>query len=358
MASSREGLERGLEAQGGDAPRETAELQIAQLTQLIEETESLTVGWQIDGTQRQTSFDVAVTALPGTKMAKQLAAARDVKTNYAGFLVPDAAIKANAASIMLPAQIEEAVVSVERLKQQTLKQIEGDENLDDATRTAARQLVETFFDIARNTVKTGQFDACASLVLKPKSMTLLSAGHVASGSEVEAAVKQLVAMSKTESDFSFANVKFNADQHAGVRFHTMELPIPGEEYIRKVFGETLQIAVGAADESAYLAMGNDGLSYLKQMIDASSKSAGQSVEPFALEIALSPILEFAKSVEPNPLVDGLSQMLARQAGKDHIRVRTSIDDNGAVYRFTLEEGVLRLIGQGAQMVGMQGGGGF
>jgi hypothetical protein len=334
--------------------QKAAEAQIAQLKQLMDETETLTLGWQVDSKEKSIHFDGVVKALPDTKMAKQIASAADAKTRFGGFLVDGAAIQGNLTSALLPDQIDEMLTSMDQLEAQTKAQIEQDEKLDDSTRNAAKQLVNTFFQIGRSTVKTGNLDSAMSVILKPDAMTLVAATHVASGADVESAVKQLVAMAQKDEEFSFKSVKLNAAEHAGVRFHTMEVPIPQDEYVRKVVGETLQIVVGAADESAYVAIGNNGLTYLKQLIDASSKSGTQTVDPFELEIALQPILDFAKSVEPNPIVESLAQMLANKGGKDHLRVRTSVSDQGALYRLTLEEGVLSLLGQGI-LLGSQGG---
>ena len=134
----------------------------------------------------------------------------------------------------------------------------------------------------------------------------------------------------------------------------MSLPIPEEEYVSQVLGDQLDVVIGTADSAAYVAIGTDGLAHLKQMVDASSTSQAAKVDPLKLTIALTPILEFADSIESNPIVSGLAQSLAVSGGKDHVQIRTSTIENGVTYRFLIEEGVLRLIGQGVQM-GAAGG---
>jgi hypothetical protein len=90
------------------------------------------------------------------------------------------------------------------------------------------------------------------------------------------------------------------------------------------------------------------------MIDQSAQSPGQAVEPFQAVVALGSILKFAQSVEANPVVDGLAEILAQSNGKDHILIRTMPIPDGITYRFLLEEGVLRVIAQGIQMNASQG----
>jgi hypothetical protein len=345
------GLERTLANADDPTARQMAETQIKQLTQLIEETDTLTLGWQVDPKQRTTHFDVLMTAVADSEMSKQIEAQRNAKTRFGGFIADGAALRVNLASQMLPSQVDEAIVSVDRFEQQTLEQVEDDGDIDNRTRAAAKQLIQTFFQIARSTIKTGNFDSCTSVVLKPQAISVISASHVASGNDVEQAVKQLVELAKNESEFSFSNVKLNADQHAGVRFHTLALPIPETEDARKVLGDTLDIVVGVADNSAYVALGPDGLTQLKKAIDA-SQGAEQTVEPFQLEVGLLPVLSFAQTVEPNPMVEAVVQMLSGVEGKDHLRVRTSVTDAGIRYRIELEEGVLKILGQAGQMVGV------
>ena len=56
----------------------------------------------------------------------------------------------------------------------------------------------------------------------------------------------MVEIAESEPDIDFKGVKFNADEHtgAGVQFHTLSLPIPQEEYARRVLGDQLDIVVG------------------------------------------------------------------------------------------------------------------
>ena len=352
----KQGLEQSLSQQDDANAEQLAKGQMEQLTQMIQQTDIVTFGWQIDPTNKQTYFDVAVTALPNTKLAAQMDSAAETTTKFAGFLVPDAAISGNFAGVIPADQMAQSLAALDNVEKSALKEIEADNDLQDANaRNAAKKLVTTFMGIARSTIKTGKMDSCMSIILKPKAMTLVSANHVASGAEVEEAVKQLVEMAKNEPDISFSSVKFNAAEHAGVRFHTMSLPIPQEEYVRQVLGEQLDIVIGAADDSAYVALGTNGMEYLKQMIDSSASSQGEKIEPFQATVALTPILEFADSIESNPIISALSQAISQSNGKDRIQIRSTPIENGITYRFMIEEGILKLVGQGIQM---NGAGGF
>ncbi len=311
------GLEQGL--QNGQDPnaRAMAEAQVAQLTQVIEEANQLTLGWRIDREGRQTYLDVSMTARPGTKLATQMAASREAKTDFAGFLAKDAAITLNMAGEIPSEDIPQTLATLENVEKSALREIDQDEDLPDQTaRDAAKRLVSTFFGIAKSTIQTGKMDSCSSVILQDKAMTVVSAAHVANGSEVETAVKQLVEIAKGQPDMTFSNVKFNADKHAGVSFHTLSLPIPEEEYARRVLGNELNMVVGTGETTAYLAIGTDGINYLKRMIDASAQSPAQAVEPFQAVVALGTIMKFAASVEPdNPGISVWRRLWTRRTAR-------------------------------------------
>lgn len=349
LSQIKAGLEQGLQNDQDPNARVMAEAQVAQLTQVIEEANQLTLGWRIDPQERQTYLDVSMTARPGTKLATQMASNREAKTDFAGFLAKDAAITLNMAGVIPSEEIPQTLATLDNVEKSALREIDQDEDLpDQAARDAAKRLVTTFFGIAKSTIETGKMDSCTSVMLQDKAMTVLSAAHVASGSEVETAVKQLVEIAKGQPDMTFSNVKFNADKHAGVSFHTLSLPIPEEEYARRVLGTELNIVVGTGETTAYLALGTDGINHLKRMIDASAQAPGQAVEPFQAMVALGTIMKFAASVEPdNPGISALAATLAQANGKDHILIRTMPIPDGITYRFLLEEGVLKTIGQAA-----------
>lgn len=325
----------------------TIETQMKEVDQLLEEADTMTLGLNVDAKGRAIHFDASLNAQPGTKMAKQIAGLKDTKTRFGGFLVEGAAVRGNFAGDLLPEEMDDLLVGINQGKAEIFKEIEGNDGLDDVTQAKAKELVETLMKVATGVVKSGRMDAAMSVVLKPEAMTLVAASSVADGAELEAAVKQMVELARAQEEVSLKSVKFNAGEHAGVRFHTIELTVPEDEYVKRIFGDSLQVVVGAAKDAGYVAIGNNGMQYLKQMIDASRQSESTSVLPMEFVVAMQPILDFAKSIEPNPIVETLAEMLANKGGKDHFRISVSGAGEGVLYRLTLEEGVLSLIGQGA-----------
>jgi hypothetical protein len=68
-----------------------ADAQMDQMVRMINEMDSLIFGLAIDAQQQRAYIDFAYRFMPGSKMADQIAAYGEPRTNFAGFYQPDAA---------------------------------------------------------------------------------------------------------------------------------------------------------------------------------------------------------------------------------------------------------------------------
>ena len=80
------------------ARKDMAQVQIDQLKKAINELDQLTLGLSLDGPNQRTFLDIVYTAVPGSSLAEQVSLNKDPKTNFAGFLQPDAAMMLSFAS--------------------------------------------------------------------------------------------------------------------------------------------------------------------------------------------------------------------------------------------------------------------
>ena len=117
-----------------------------------------------------------------------------------------------------------------------------------------------------------------------------------------------------------------------------------EGYRRQVEGAGVYLGIG--EKSAYLAFGKDSLGLLKSILDKGPASDSVTpMPPVQLNVALSPIMQFASSMNPgDQSVQMISTLLASSQGKDHIRLTAHTIENGVLYRLAVEEGVLKIIG--------------
>lgn len=313
-----------------------------QIEEAINDLDHFTLGFAIDTEAKSVHLDAAVTFVAGSKLAKTMAEKSNIKSDFAGFLLHDAAVNMNFAQKLTGSDKEQLNQMLKTARSKATAQIENDPNLsDEATQKAAKELAGQLFDIGEAAVKSGKMDGGAALVLESKKLTFAAGGYLPNGEEVEKTFKKFVELGQAEPNFP--PVKFDVEKYKDVHFDMMSIPI-NDEQAKQVFGETLDVYLGVGEHSAYVALGKGSIDLLKKIIDKSAGAEGESLPPFQLNFALTPIFEFINAVQPaNPAATAIAQELAASGGKDHVKVYAKMIENGATYRFEAEEGVLRAV---------------
>lgn len=337
------------------ARKAMAVAQVENLERAIKEIDELTFGLAIDSEQQRTFFDLVYTALPNTQLASQLAALKDTKTNYAGFFQPDAA-----GMMMVASKMNESdTVQTKQMLEAFRKQIEaGVDESKDLPSEEAKEIVKSacndFMDALVVTIEAGVSDMGAVANVSPDALTVVAGGFVGDPSKIESGLKKLSELSKEKPDMPPIN--WNSDSHKGVTFHTLSVPTPKDEpEPQKLFGETLDIAVGIGKESVYFAMGRDCLTAVKKVIDDSAASPGKAVAPMEISFSVSQILNTIAAFDAdNAVLKTVSDTLKTEAaGRDHVRIVAQPIENGLRTRFEAEEGVMRAIGVAVMASQMQ-----
>lgn len=345
----KDGVRQGLDNLPEDqrtAQQEMIQAQMAQMETYIKESDQITIGWKTEPANKRTYLDMKFTAVPDSSLAKQMNAMANATSDFTGFLREDAAAQLSLSSPIPQEQIATSVDALQGLKTAAMKEIEKDDDLpSDEARAAAKELAGMAIDLFIETIRSGKMDGCMSVVLKPGDISLLGGFHVADGKGVERLLRRAAQLAEQDSDFP--GVKFNAEQSNGVSFHTMSVPVPEEKDARAILGDTLELAVGTGEDAAYIGVGRNCVAQLKNIIASQPKA--KSVQPFKLTLALKPIMEFAASIDGNPLVSTVSESLAESGDKTHVQLHGMSIENGFVYRIEIEEGVIRAIGEAIQM---------
>jgi hypothetical protein len=208
-----------------------------------------------------------------------------------------------------------------------------------------------FFDALEATVKEGHIDGGAALHLTDESMSFVAGAVVADTDKVESGLKKID--EATQKLDVKPEIEWNADEHEGVKFHTIAVAVPeDEEEAQRMFGSELNLSVGIGDKVVYVAGGDDNLKALKSAIDASAAEPNKAVPAVEVALSLGPILNFAAERAPDgekkEIVQKIAAMVEDEAsGRDHLRIVGKTVPNGLRYRLEAEEGVLRAIGAAA-----------
>jgi hypothetical protein len=328
--------------------KNTALTALKQIDELARDTDKFTIGLAVDTEAKSVHADASLTFVAGSELAKNVLNEAGGKSDFAGFLLPNAALNFNFSQKMSPESIAQmsAMVKAGRLKIQGA--VEKDPTLgDEATKKTVKELVDQAFDILESATKAGKMDAGGALILEPKALTFAAGGYLPDGASVEKTFKKFVEFG--QNDPNFPAVKFDVETYKGVRFHTMVIPMKDEQ-AKQLFGDNLDFYLGVGEHSAYVAFGKGSLELLKTVIAKSAADANTPVLPFQLNVALTPIVRFINSMQPgNPAAAMIGQTLAASAGKDHLKVQTKMIENGASIRIEAEEGVLKVIGIAVKM---------
>jgi hypothetical protein len=337
-----------------------ATAQFEQIQRMINEIDQFTFGVSVDSDQQRTFMDFVYTAVAGSQLADQLKALGDSKTNYAGFFQPDATAMMMVASQVNESDKAQTKQMVEALRAQMSTAIDQDDQLpSDAAKEAVKSAGNDFIDALVATVEAGTMDFGAVANASPDGLTVVAGGFIGDPAKIESGLKKLAEVAKEQP--AMPAINWGAESHAGVVFHTFSVPTPADkEDSKKLFGETIDIAVGIGEKSVYFAMGKDYLSAVKKVIDESAASPGKSVAPMELSVSVGQILNTVAAFKPE---DATLRMVAdtlknEAEGRDHFKIVAQPVENGLRTRFEVEEGVMRAIGvavkaQQAQAMGVQ-----
>ncbi|HPM82235.1 MAG TPA: hypothetical protein PLF81_16120, partial [Candidatus Anammoximicrobium sp.] len=331
-----------LNPQQAQAMRQFGGLLVDSIVQVIEETDHITLGWQVDQEAKKTYLDVNFTAVQGTELAKQMKLIKEGKSAFAGFSLPDAAMTFLGHGASSKSEVEQSTALLARFREQAMRGIENDGNLaNDDERQTVKAIANQLLDIADETVKAAKMDAGAALVLKEGSLAFAGGGFVADGVKLAETLKKLAEFA-AQKDPNFPGVNFDAETYEGVTFHTARIPLQGaDSKAREILGDPLELVIGTAKTSAYVAFGKDAAGLLKSVLAASSADRGKQLPPSQLRLALTPILAFVAATDPKPEIQAALNAVKQYAGSDTISVTTTPIENGCTVRLEVHEGVLK-----------------
>ncbi|TVS09689.1 MAG: hypothetical protein EA424_26600 [Planctomycetaceae bacterium] len=351
----RVGFEEGLRGQPLDEQqaqlaRDMGESWMESIVSLVDDSQHVTIGWQVDAQEKSTHLDISVTAQPKTQLAQDMGQVRESSSAFSGVLHPGAAAGMLVASPYTESDIKQTLALIELARAEAMKGLDADQGLTSPEeREVAKKIVGDLLDLAKETIEAGKMDLGGCLVLMPEALTAVLGGFVSDGNKLAATVQELHAFAKTK-DARTPNVNFNAATHRGVTFHTASIPLPSDAdaIARKVLGNPMEVVIGTGETSVYLALGKDAQRMLVEIIDTSAEQADTLVPPSQLWIALTPILEFVASVDDNPVIRSLLMTLKATEGKDRIAMTVLPIPRGMTVRISLDAGVITMVGEGVR----------
>ncbi len=319
------------------------ENQIKQMESLMKGIDQITLGFKIDAAGKKIVGDSVITAVDGTKVARQMSTFKDVKTHFAGFCSKAAALSFNSSTTMLDEDVAATSTLLKNSKSMMNDAIDDSDDItNEQMRKTIKELAGVLVEVMSDTIQGGQFDLAGSLSVDDGKMTWVSGMQVVNGGKIETAIKKLAASASSDPEAPKFDLAY--DQHAGVRFHRVSVAVPEDkDEARDIIGDRLDLVIGIASESAYVAAGANADQALRKAIDGSSNE--QAALPYEFQVALTPLAKYFRQFDEEN--DGLAAFVAalESASDDHIVARSKPIDKGLASRLEIAEGVLRAIGE-------------
>ncbi len=356
------GFEQTIRAQpSNDAAKEmslnAARKQLETIVKLIDQSELLKLGLVINPNDKVMGFDVSFTAAEGTELAKLNAETQVAPSRFTSMIQPDAAIFGHGSVKFGPLTKKMAVDQMDIIPTQlkaALDSATDNGQLDKEARDFLEGLVQEILAISRESIDKGYSDS--AIVVRTDNETLGVAAAVSpiNGAKVEQLATKLKA--KVDEKAPQVQIKLNARTHSGVNLHTIELPVPeGNDGARKVFGSKVQLLLGTSPEVLYIGIGPDGYARVKAAIDGAAQGAKPVPNqlPAQFQLSVLPILDYANSISPNPVVDMVLQKLREYPEHSELRFVSKLIPRGRESQLRIEEGLLHAIGTAAQAARQQ-----
>jgi len=325
------------------------EISMQSIIDVIEQTDKITLGLDIDPTEEAIQLDVDLTFLGTSKFAKQIASLEGIKSDFMGVFSDDDAITLHMVSQMTPEDIQMTSAMVAGMRTQVLAELGNDGAVSGEQLEVAKDVVGNIIDVLDATIKKGKINMGAAVDFDDNVLSMVAGGTVADGKKLEDSLQKLVSVAKAELPPEF-KIEMNTDSYNGIGFHQLSAQVPGnEEEAKMVFGETLVVTVGIGDDAVFMAIGEDGISSIKSLVD-NSKDGGESSEAMSSFIVrLAPILKFGSQFDETGMAGQFTE--AVDADADEISVTGTLIENGTRSRLEIQTGILKLIGAAVKQMG-------
>jgi hypothetical protein len=329
------------------------------IQKLVNELDLLTIGLGVDANDGAVNLDVAMTAVEGSSLAKDMADTAGLKSNFAGFFNPDAALTFRVTGKLSESDVTQALQIFDVVKEQGKKAIEAQGLGEEQTRLAL-EIGAELLDVAEEAVEGREFDGGLALAAGDYGIALITGGHLAGAAKLEEIFKKVVERAKKDEPDVDQFLKMNAAEYKGVRFHTLSVPaaMVFEEGVPPAYADSdVKITLGFGDSAVFLAHGRDPVALLKAAIDRSAAAPEAAVVPAQLSLSARAIGNLLETISASQAAEIPQELIAalKQAGdRDHLLISSEAIPNGMKSRLTIESGVLKVIGAAVKALSADG----
>lgn len=327
--------------------QEFVETYLEQVSKALKELESYTVGLAISDKTRSAYLDVEAVMKDGSDMAKQVnaSAAAAPTSKLPGLADAARVFNLHLNAPVLESDAEQVAALIDQARASIEEKIK-EEIDEEEEQKAVTKWANTAIDVVKATIEAGQINGGA-VVTGEGPFSVVVAAHVVDAKKLDKLFREIakVAADKSEDAPEF---EFDADEKAGVTFHTFALPIDEDddtEDLEKFFGtDEPTAALGFGKEVVVLSIGEDPVAAAAEVL--SKKGGGAKLPMMQAQLKFGPIMKVAadQSGDEQPLLPLAAELLKGEK-KDHINLTASFIKNGERVRLEIEEGLIAAFGK-------------
>ena len=347
IGQMRQGFEQAMAQNPAGSP-EMAENTIEQMERMINESDEINFGINIDEANKQIAINFAYAALAGTELADIYNGQKSIPSKFASVINPAAAAYFHSAASVSPAAVELATKSLES----TFEAIRGaltTEGLPADQAEEINEMIDRVGDLYIKSIAEGKMDMGAQLIANEQNFKIMLGGFVSDGNEAAQIAKDLAAKvdEAAAGRENAPRFKFDQGTYNGVTMHVIEADVPeSEDEARRIFGEVLRIHIGTGPKSLYVAAGKESESMLKKFIDAGANDAGATDRPVGqMRFTLLPILKFAQTIDDNEVISTMINSLESAPDPGEVQIVSEVIPNGTDVKIAIGEGLIKAIGE-------------
>ncbi len=341
---------RNFDAEDAESARVASEQMIAQMREGIEGTEKLVIGLAVNKQEKRTLLDFGTQFVADSKFAKQMEKMKASKTSVAGIPQDGSMMVFQSYQLVAPEEIAQLEKTLDASLKTAYKSIdEGAKN--SASATKAKELIDKAVDILIESAKLGKMESAIDVSVE-SALSIVASVSVADGAKFEALASEISAELAKEN--TPVQLKINSGKHSGFNLHKISVSLPpnAAEAAKKIFGNTVTIAIATGPKSVHIAVGKNCDASLKSAIDRAAAKPMAPAELVKMRLVLSQLLNYVQSIQPTPVSEAM--LNAAAAGSDRILIDSQSIERGMVVRLSLEDGVMKAIAAGVKAG--QGGG--
>ena len=347
IGQMRQGFEQAMAQNPAGSP-EMAENTIEQMERMINESDEINFGINIDEANKQIAINFAYAALAGTELADIYNGQKSIPSKFASVINPAAAAYFHSAASVSPAAVELTTKSLES----TFEAIRGaltTEGLPADQAEEINEMIGRVGDLYIKSIAEGKMDMGAQLIANEQNFKIMLGGFVSDGNEAAQIAKDLAAKvdEAAAGKENAPRFKFDQGTYNGVTMHVIEADVPeSEDEARRIFGEVLRIHIGTGPKSLYVAAGKESESMLKKFIDAGANDAGATDRPVGqMRFTLLPILKFAQTIDDNEVISTMINSLESAPDPGEVQIVSEVIPNGTDVKIAIGEGLIKAIGE-------------